>query len=118
MANYSHLRMQGTDLSPLEVGPSAGSSVPMGPNHFRSISFFPAANNPSQLTKTRMKEFYSNYYIPRGVYHIYKSKEDDRIYRMPYILESFGGSPAGLSETAFKCGFRVPLLQILKNLFG
>lgn len=52
-----------------------------------------------------------------GVYHLYRSREEDRIYQNPHVLERFGGCAIGLSESAFKCNFRVPLLQLLKNLF-
>lgn len=101
------------DWSDQEVDPSE----PLSPNHFRNISSFLAANNPTQLTKKLIKEFYSEYHIPKRVYHLYQPRENDRIYHTPTILSSFGGCAIGISEAAFICRFRVPLLQLLKNLF-
>lgn len=91
--------------------------LPFGPAHFRNISAYPAANNPTQLTRKQIHEFNSEYHIPRGVYYLYMPQSHDRIYHMPVVPEGYDGRAIGISESAFKCGFGVPLLKLVRRLF-
>lgn len=67
-------------------------------------------SNPKELEK-----FYSAYHIPRGVYHLYIPQHSDRIFHTPPVSAASGDMAIGISELAFKCGFRVPLLHLIKN---
>lgn len=86
--HFTNLR---TWRSNQEEGPSTGPLEPLGPRHFRNISSFPAANNPTQLTKQHIQELYANYHVPMegGGYHLYMPKTDDRIYHTSAIASSF-----------------------------
>lgn len=104
------------DRSDDEVGPS-NELIPYGLMHYRDVALYPAANNPTHLKKKDIEGFHSEYHIPRGVYRLYMPEPTDRIYHTPPVPASHGDIAIGISESAFKCGFRVPLLRLYKKIF-
>lgn len=105
------------DQSNAEAGPSMHPEENFGPAHFHDIAAYPAANNPTQLTKDQIKDLYSEYHIHRGLYHLYKPEASDCIYHIPPEPEACGDGAIGISEAAFKCRFRVPLLKLVRRFF-
>lgn len=92
-----------------DVGPSSASP-------FNNIVTYLAENMRSKLTEGDLARLHDKYGIPRGLWHVYPAEQRDRIYHNPPIPEGFGDVTTGISEAAFKCGFRVPLLPLLKSL--
>ncbi|KAL8126627.1 hypothetical protein AgCh_013758 [Apium graveolens] len=85
---------------------------------FGSVASYPAANNQSELSKDRLGQMYFDYSIPRGYFWMYAFKDDERIYDTPGVPKGYGDCNVGISEATFKCGFRVPLLKILRRLLA
>lgn len=103
------------DRSDNEAGPST-ELIPYGPMHYRDIALYPTANNPTHLKKKDIEGFYSEYHIPHGVYRLYMPEPTDRIYHTPPVPASYDDMAIDISESAFKCGFRVHLLRLYKKL--
>lgn len=104
------------DRSNNDADPSAGY-VPYGPGHFNNVSLYPTTNNPTYLKKKDVEGFYTAYHIPRGAYQLYMTDSSDRIHHTPPVLACLGDMAIGISESSFKCGFKVPLLRLYKTLF-
>lgn len=84
---------------------------------FSDVGVYPAANFRSHLTEEKIEEFHSKYQVERKVWYFFTPRKRDRIWHNPEVPPLFGGSVAtGISEMAFKCGFRLPMLPILKKL--
>lgn len=105
------------DHSNAEAGLSVRPDEGFRPAYYRNISSYPAANNPKQLSEKCLYKFHSEYHIPRGVYYLYMPKPTDRVYHIPVVPNGFDRGAIGISKCAFKCGFRVPLLKLVRRLF-
>lgn len=93
------------DRSNAKAGPSVHPEEDFGPAHYRNISAYPAANNPTQLIKKQVIGFHLKYHIPRGVYHMYMPQPHDRMYHIPVVPEGYGGGIVGILKAPFKCRF-------------
>ena len=82
-------------------------------DHFSDALKFPMANFPSLLTEADLKTFRIKYQIHRS-WDIYPAIANDCIYQTPESED--GHRCVGISENAFKCGFRLPMLPLLKKL--
>ena len=86
--------------------------------HFGNAKNFPAANHRSSINKDKIASFIDKYDIPTGAWFVYRPSEEDRIYYTPPVPKGYGDHAIGISEAAFFCGFRVPLLPLVKHLFA
>lgn len=98
------------DRSNDEPGPSRESV-------FSEEFAYPAANVSSRLTKVAISRIVDKYAIPTGAWFAYWADEHDRVYHRLRVPAGHGSCCTGISEAAFKCGLRLPLLPILKRLF-
>ncbi|KAK1388193.1 hypothetical protein POM88_016371 [Heracleum sosnowskyi] len=117
MANPSSPNAGIMDRSPPDTAQSLGS-VPPERSPFHIISNYPAANFRSQLVEDIVSKFTKDYDIPTRAWHIYMARKNDRIWHNPPAPEGYGQVATSVSEAAFKCGFRVPVLPLIKKLFA
>lgn len=96
------------DRSTEGAGPSASP--------FSNIILYPTTNLRSKLDEDKLAHIPDKYDIFKNHYFVYRADRKDRIYHNPPARETCGGVATGISEAAFKCGFRVPILPLLKRL--
>lgn len=84
---------------------------------FKNSILYPTTNLRFKLIEEKVEDLPTKYKIPTSTWGVYVATRIDRIYDNPEVSESLGGIAMGISEAAFKCGFRVPILPILKKLF-
>lgn len=85
---------------------------------FSDSALYSAANLRSRLTEEKIEEFPINirYRLVLVVYLLFCALIGSII--LSEVAESLGGIATGIFESAFKCGFRVPMLPILKKSSG
>ncbi|KAK1399424.1 hypothetical protein POM88_009287 [Heracleum sosnowskyi] len=105
------------DRSPFGSGRSPRSISPERYPFFNAEEF-PAANHPTRLSEERVAKFPKEFEIPTGAWHTYLPGAADRIWHNPPVPKGYGNVATGISEAALKCGFRVPMLPLVKQLFA
>ncbi|KAK1384008.1 hypothetical protein POM88_021743 [Heracleum sosnowskyi] len=85
---------------------------------FFNAEEFPAANHPTRLSEERVAKFPKEFEIPTGAWHTYLPGAADRIWHNLPVPKGYGNVATGISEAALKCGFRVPMLPLVKQLFA
>ncbi|KAK1360682.1 hypothetical protein POM88_045156 [Heracleum sosnowskyi] len=95
---------------PVEYGPFYSAMA-----HF-SASRFPSANLNSVMTEAEVRSMPEKYDIGSSLFRTWAADETDLIYHTPTVAEEFGSVALGVSERAFFCGLRLPLLPVLKKL--
>ncbi|KAK1365645.1 hypothetical protein POM88_041206 [Heracleum sosnowskyi] len=105
------------DRSSSEYAQSSGSVSPERSPFFH-VGEYPAGNHPTQLSKERVAGLAKEHEIPSGAWHIYMPRADDRLWHNPPMPKGYGSVATGISEVALKCGFRVPMLPLMKKLFA
>ena len=98
-------------------GGAPSTSAPAKAANFGDRIVYPAANLRSDLSEEDVEKFTTRFRIIAGLYGIYHASLADKIHHNPEVDATLGGVATGISEAAFYCGFRVPLLPILKKLF-
>lgn len=84
---------------------------------FSNSTLDPGANPRSKLAEDNIENFLTKYKIPTSAWEVYVASQTHRVYDNPEVPESLGRIATGIFEASFKCGFRVPILPILKKLF-
>lgn len=110
MANLYISECRDMDRSNEGTDPSVSSP-------FSDAIEYPAANRPSQLSEDDIEHFCSTYCVLKYVWYFFAPRKNDKIWQNPQVAAICGGGFAtGISEAAFKCGFRLPILRILKSV--
>lgn len=110
MANHISFFFGYRDMDCLEEATSTSQAAA---DTFEDRKKFQASNFRSTLTEEEVEKFPAKYKIPTGAYRA--ASPSDRVYHNIKVAEYKGGVGTSISEAAFKCGFRVPRLPILKN---
>ncbi|KAK1404279.1 hypothetical protein POM88_003884 [Heracleum sosnowskyi] len=109
MANVLLRSLQAMD-QPIEYGPVYSAMAHFGAFRFAS------ANLNSVMTAAEVRNMAQKYDIPSSIFRTYEVDETDLIYHTPKVDEEFGSVAFGVSERAFFCRLRLPLLPVLKKL--
>lgn len=95
---------------------STEGAGPSGVSIFSNAELYPAANLRSKLTEDNLEGMHDKYGIVKNLWHVFAPRKRDRLYHNPSVPSSCGTVATGISEAAFKCGFRLPMLPLLKRL--